>query len=96
MALTSSARWSFSFSRDAILQRLIMINAAKVAVINESMARRYWPKGNALGSAIVVDKIERQIVGVVHDFAYHSPDNTDPNRSSSCLYCRESPDTDTQ
>ena len=53
--------------------------APKVAVINESMARRYWPKGNALGSNIVVDKIQRQIVGIVHDFAYHSPDNTDPN-----------------
>ncbi len=54
-------------------------SAPKVAVINESMARRYWPKGNALGSNIVVNKIPRQIVGVVHDFAYHSPDNTDPN-----------------
>ncbi len=52
--------------------------STKVAVINESMANRYWPKGNALGSAIVVDKDQRQIVGVVHDFAYHSPDNTEP------------------
>ena len=54
-------------------------SSPKVAVVNESMAHRYWPKGNALGSSIVVDKIQRQIVGVVHDFAYHSPDNTDPN-----------------
>jgi macrolide transport system ATP-binding/permease protein len=53
--------------------------APKVAVINESMAHRYWPKGNALGSNIVVDKIQRQIVGIVHDYAYHSPDNTEPN-----------------
>jgi len=53
--------------------------APKVAVINESMAHRYWPKGNALGSSIVVDKVQRQIVGIVHDFAYHSPDNTGPN-----------------
>ena len=53
--------------------------APKVAVINESMAQRYWPKGNAIGSSIVVDKIQRQIVGIVHDYAYHSPDNTDPN-----------------
>jgi len=53
--------------------------APKVAVINESMAHRFWPKGNALGSSIVVDKIQRQIVGIVHDYAYHSPDNTDPN-----------------
>ncbi len=54
-------------------------NAPKVAVINESMAHRYWPKDNALGSSIVIDKVQRQIVGIVHDFAYHSPDNTDPN-----------------
>ena len=54
-------------------------DAPKVAVINESMAHRYWPKGNALGSNIVINKIQRQIVGVVRDFAYHSPDNTDPN-----------------
>jgi predicted permease len=53
--------------------------APKVAVINVDMAHRYWSKGNALGSTIVVDKVQRQIVGIVHDFAYHSPDNTDPN-----------------
>ncbi len=54
-------------------------NAPKVAVINEDMAQRYWLKGNALGSSIVVDKLPRQIIGIVHNFAYHSPDNTDPN-----------------
>ena len=52
--------------------------AQKVAVINESMAHRYWPKGNALGSAIVLDNVQRQVVGIVQDFAYHSPDNTEP------------------
>ena len=51
----------------------------KVAVINEAMAHRYWPKGNALGSPIVVDNIVRQIVGVVPDFAYHFPNDTDPS-----------------
>jgi predicted permease len=52
-------------------------NSAPVAIINASMAQRYWPKGNALGSSIVVDEIQRQIVGIVPEFAYHSPDNTD-------------------
>lgn len=54
-------------------------SSPKIAVINESMAHRYWPKGDAMGSSIIVDGTQRQIVGVVHDFAYHSPDNTDPN-----------------
>lgn len=51
----------------------------KVAVIDEAMAHRYWPKGNALGSPIIVDNIERRVVGVVPNFAYHSPDDTDPS-----------------
>ena len=54
-------------------------SAPHVAVINESMAHRYWPKGNALGSHIAIDKVDRSIVGVVRDFAYHDPSNTDPN-----------------
>ena len=53
--------------------------ASTVAVVNESMAHRYWPKGNALGSHLVIDKVDRNIVGVVHDFAYHNPSDTDPN-----------------
>jgi predicted permease len=56
-------------------------NAAspKVAAINEAMAHRYWPKGNALGSRIVVDKIERQIVAVVPNFAYQRPNDSNPS-----------------
>ena len=42
------------------------------------MARRYWPKGNALGSMIVVDKLQRRVVGVVRDYAYHNPEMADP------------------
>lgn len=48
-----------------------------VAVINTAMAQRYWPKGDAIGSTIVVDKLPRQIVGIAPEFAYHSPENTD-------------------
>jgi predicted permease len=53
--------------------------SAKVAVIDESMARRYWPKGDALGSSIIVENVQRRIVGIIRDFAYHNPENTDPN-----------------
>jgi predicted permease len=54
-------------------------NAASspVAVINQSMARHYWPKGSALGQSITVDGRTWRIVGVVHDFAYYDPANTD-------------------
>jgi hypothetical protein len=53
--------------------------APNVAVINEVMARRYWPKGNAVGSSMVIDKVQRTVVGVVASYAYHSPDDTDPS-----------------
>jgi putative ABC transport system permease protein len=61
--------------------------APGVAVIDESMARKYWPKGNAIGAQIVVgksigpefnDEPPREIVGVVGDVReyglnYHPP-----------------------
>jgi len=55
-------------------------NAASpdVAIVNEDMARRYWPKGNAIGSTVVVEKRARHIVGIARNYAYHSPENTDP------------------
>jgi predicted permease len=51
----------------------------KVTIINEAMAQRYWPKGNALGSRILIDAIGREIVGVVPNFAYQQPNDTDPS-----------------
>jgi predicted permease len=50
-----------------------------VAVINESMARRYWPKGDAIGHSLILDNKSWQIVGIVHDYAYHNPQNVDPD-----------------
>jgi putative ABC transport system permease protein len=50
--------------------------APGVAVIDQSMARKYWPKGNAIGAQIVVgksvgpafnDEPPREIVGIVGD-----------------------------
>ena len=54
--------------------------APLVAVVNEDMARRYWPKGNALGSSVVLGKEKQaaQIVGIVKSYAYHNPQDTDP------------------
>ncbi len=52
--------------------------APLVAMVNEDMARRYWPKGNAVGSTVMMDKQAWQIVGIVKDYAYHNPQDTDP------------------
>ncbi len=53
-------------------------SSTAVAVINQSMAHRYWPKGNAIGSSVIADKRPCRIVGIVRDYAYSDPANTDP------------------
>lgn len=53
-------------------------SSPQVAIINQSMARRFWPKGGALGSSIITGKKPRRIVGIVDDYAYADPANTDP------------------
>jgi putative ABC transport system permease protein len=41
--------------------------ARQSIVINETMAKRYWPDGQAVGKTAVVNNTSRQIVGVVKD-----------------------------
>ncbi|MFY9852462.1 MAG: ABC transporter permease [Terracidiphilus sp.] len=52
--------------------------SAPVAIVNETMARKYWPQGDALGRSITYNKKTWQIVGIVPEFMYHDPSNTDP------------------
>ncbi len=54
--------------------------APLVAMINEDTAHRYFPKGNALGSTVIMgpDKQACQIIGIVKNYAYYSPQDTDP------------------
>jgi len=52
--------------------------APAVAIVNPAMARRYWPKGNAIGQSVVVLGKPRQIVGIVSEYAYHGPQDTEP------------------
>jgi len=43
------------------------INTPRVAVVNETLARRFWPDGRAIGASLVVGSDTRQVVGVVRD-----------------------------
>ena len=42
----------------------------RVAIVNETLARRLWPRARALGASLLVDGAPRQIVGVVQDAQY--------------------------
>ena len=41
-------------------------------VINEAMARRYWPDGNALGKIVRFSKTPAEVVGIVADAKYNA------------------------
>ncbi|HKO11672.1 MAG TPA: ABC transporter permease [Acidobacteriaceae bacterium] len=58
--------------------------ALPVVIVNEEFARRYWPKGNAIGQKIRMngDTVTRQIVGVVKTTNY----TTLGEAPQPCLY----------
>ena len=43
---------------------------APVAIVNETLARRFWPRGGAAGNAIMLGETRVEIVGVVRNFEY--------------------------
>ncbi|HEX3893408.1 MAG TPA: ABC transporter permease [Terracidiphilus sp.] len=53
-------------------------NAPDVAIVNQAMVQRYWPKANPLGSTVIVNQRPRRIVGIVPNYAYHNPADADP------------------
>jgi putative ABC transport system permease protein len=55
-----------------------------VVVINEDLARRYWPQGNAIGNHLRLsgDTVQRQIIGVVKNSNY----TTLGEAPQPCLY----------
>jgi len=51
-----------------------------VAIVNQGMARKYWPKGDVVGARIQVGKRSCEVVGVNHNIIYRSAswDTGDP------------------
>ena len=47
-------------------------NAPKVALINETLARKYWPNENALGRHFTLRGVGMEVVGIVGDAKYMS------------------------
>jgi predicted permease len=47
-------------------------NAPKVALINQTMARKYWVGRNAVGQHFKMGKLDLEVVGVVQDAKYNS------------------------
>ncbi len=43
-----------------------------VVIVNETLARRFWPEGNALGQSLVVNGSACQVVGIAKDAQYRS------------------------
>ena len=51
-------------------------SAPGAVLINETMARRYWPNGSALGARILLPDLELTVVGVVGDVRHRGPGAT--------------------
>jgi predicted permease len=53
--------------------RLDQADTQPVALVNETMARRYWPDGDALGGVVRADHgVPRIVVGVIQDGKYRT------------------------
>lgn len=54
------------------------IGAPKVVLINETLAARHWPKGDAIGQRLVFSSGSYEIVGLVKDVREFGPDDPPP------------------
>jgi predicted permease len=50
-------------------------DAAAVAIVNETFARRHWPRGDALGKRLQTDGPWRTVVGIVGDVRHRRPED---------------------
>jgi putative ABC transport system permease protein len=49
------------------------LSAPRVAVVSDSMARRYWPNGNAIGQRLRFGRTIAEVVGIVGDVRQRDP-----------------------
>lgn len=47
-------------------------DAPRTLVVNEAMARRYWPDGNALGKIVRFGSSPAEVIGIVADMKYNA------------------------
>jgi ABC-type antimicrobial peptide transport system permease subunit len=58
----------FSLVRIPIVRGRVFTDGENdVVLVSESTARRYWPGQDAIGRSITMDRVQRQIVGIVRD-----------------------------
>lgn len=50
--------------RGRVWDQAEMMRGARLAVINETMARQYWPKGDAIGGAVRMPEVKDQPFGI--------------------------------
>jgi predicted permease len=65
------AAFAIPLARGRFFDERDRANGPRTAIINETMARRYWSGGDPLGKRIFLDGDTVTIVGVVHDLKYH-------------------------
>lgn len=53
--------------RGRVFDRQDRLDSVKVVIVNETMARRFWPGRDAVGKQITIATIDYEIVGVVDD-----------------------------
>ena len=51
-----------------------VLGAPNVIIVNETMARRFWPGESPIGRTVKLGGVEREVVGVVRDGKYESLD----------------------
>ncbi len=56
--------------RGRAFDRRDQASSPAVAIVNETMARRYWPKGSAIGGRIRVGERTTEVVGIAKDIKY--------------------------